>query len=63
MATSSITRNFVISGRDKVEAFATAIEKSSKDCVKSRNISAKQLKDPRDIKALMNKAKEKKING
>lgn len=63
MATSSITRNFVIKGKDKVEAFANALEESANAKVPSRKVSARQLTDPDKIKALMMKAKEKKANG
>ena len=31
MATSSITKNFVISGKEQVEAFADAIEAAAND--------------------------------
>ena len=60
MATSSITRNFVITGKDKVEAFANALEESANAFVSESKVSAKQLTDPDEIKALMMKAKEKK---
>ena len=63
MATSSITRNFIITGKDKGEAFATALEESANAYVPPRKVSAKQLTDPKEIKALMMKAKEKKANG
>ena len=60
MATSSITRNFVITGKDKVEAFANALEESANAFVSESKVSARQLTDPDEIKALMMKAKEKK---
>ena len=60
MATSSITRNFVITGKDKVEAFANALEESATAFVSESKVSARQLTDPDEIKALMMKAKEKK---
>ncbi|MEF2806709.1 MAG: hypothetical protein U0N27_08755 [Massilistercora timonensis] len=63
MATSSITRNFIITGKDKVEAFANALEESANAYVPPRKVSAKQLTDPKEIKALMMKAKGKKANG
>lgn len=63
MATSSITRNFIITGKDKVEAFANALEESANAYVSPRKVSAKQLTDPKEIKALMMKAKGKKANG
>lgn len=63
MATSSITRNFIITGKDKVEAFANALEESANAYVPLRKVSAKQLTDPKEIKALMMKTKGKKANG
>ena len=59
MPTSSITRNFVITGKDKVEAFANALEESAKADVPLREVSARQLTDPKEIKALMMKAKKR----
>ena len=55
MATSSITRNFVITGNDKVEAFANALEEFSNAFVPERKVSARQLTDSNEIKALMMK--------
>lgn len=58
MPTSSITRNFVITGKDKAEAFANALEESAKADVPLREVSARQLTDPKEIKVLMMKAKK-----
>ncbi len=63
MATSSITRNFVITGKEKVTAFANALEESANAHVTPRKVSARQLTDPKEIKTLMMKAKEKNANG
>ena len=41
MATSSITRNFVITGKDKVEAFANALEESANAFVSESKVSAR----------------------
>ncbi len=60
MPTSSITRNFVTTGKDKVEAFANALEESANAYVPLRKVSARQVTDPKEIKALMMKAKEKR---
>ena len=38
MPTSSITRNFVITGKDKVEAFVNALEESAKANVPLREV-------------------------
>ena len=48
MPTSSLTRNFVITGKDKVEAFVNALEESAKANVPLREVSARQLTDPID---------------
>ena len=60
MPTSSITRNFVIAGKDKVEAFVNALEESAKANVPLREVSARQLTDTKEIKALMMKKRYKK---
>lgn len=60
MPTSSLTRNFVITGKDKAEAFANALEESVKADVPLREVSARQLTDPKEIKALMMKKRYKK---
>ena len=60
MPTSSITRNFVITGKDKVKAFVNALEESAKANVPLREVSARQLTDPKEIKALMMKKRYKK---
>lgn len=56
--TSSITRNFVIAGKDKVETFANALEESANADVPLRKVAARQLTDPKKIKDLMMKAKK-----
>ena len=60
MPTSSITRNFVITGKDKVEASVNALEESAKANVPLREVSARQLTDTKEIKALMMKKRYKK---
>ena len=59
MPTSSITRNFVITGKNKVEAFVNALEESANADVPLRKVAARQLTDPKEIKALMMKAKKR----
>ena len=49
MATSSITKNFVISGQRQVEMFADAIEASANDQTPSIKVNATFLTDPKDI--------------
>ena len=58
MPTSSITRNFVITGKNKVEAFVNALEESANADVPLRKVAARQLTDPKEIKVLMMKAKK-----
>ena len=49
MAISSITRNFVISGKEQVEMFADAIERSANDCTPPPKVHANYLTDPAEI--------------
>ena len=58
MATSSITKNFVISGKEQVEAFADAIEAAANDKTPARKVSARVLTDPKDIAKFMQKRKK-----
>lgn len=44
MATSSITKNFVISGKRQVEMFADAIEASANDRPVRVPVAAKEIK-------------------
>ena len=55
MATSSITKNFVISGREQVEAFADAIEAAANDKTPVQKINARILTNPKDIAEFMKK--------
>lgn len=61
MATSSITRNFVIAGKQQVETFADAIEASANDRPVRMPVAAKQLKGKADL--LFLKEKREKANG
>ena len=61
MATSSITRNFVITGKRQVETFADAIEASANDRPVRIPVAAKQLKGKADL--LFLKEKREKANG
>ena len=58
MATSSITKNFVISGQRQVEMFADAIEASANDRTPRVPINATFLTDPKDIAKFMQKRKK-----
>ena len=59
MATSSITKNFVISGKQQAERFADAIEASYQESLtRDKNtapIRYRELKDPVEIQKLMEK--------
>ena len=59
MATSSITRNFIISGKEQVEMFADAIEASANDRPVRVPVAATFLTDPEEIKKLMAKRKQR----
>ncbi len=61
MATSSITKNFVISGKRQVEMFADAIEASANDRPVRIPVAAKQLKGKDDLMFL--RMKREKANG
>ena len=62
MATSSITKNFVISGKKQVEMFANAIEESYQESLTrpKNDISFKyrELRDSAEIQKLMEKWKK-----
>ncbi|MGN0325535.1 MAG: hypothetical protein ACI4DW_04445 [Lachnospiraceae bacterium] len=61
MATSSITKNFVVSGEKQVEIFANAIEESYQESLKRTQNTAsfryRELRDPAEIQKLMEKWK------
>ena len=61
MATSSITKNFVISGQKQVEMFAAAIEASANDRPVRTPVAARQLKGKDDLMFL--RMKREKANG
>ena len=58
MATSSITKDFVISGQRQVEMFANAIEASANDQTPPINVNATFLSNPKDIAKFMEKKKK-----
>ena len=58
MATSSITKNFVISGKDKVEAFADAIEAAANDKTPVQKVNARFLTNSKEIIEFMKKRKK-----
>ena len=63
MATSSITKNFVVSGQRQVEKFANAIEESYQESLHRAprpDLRSTHLRDSEEIKKFM--AKRKKTN-
>ena len=62
MATSSITKNFVISGQKQVEMFADAIEASANDRPVRIPVSAKEIKGEADLRAFMEMRKKANAN-
>ena len=63
MATSSITKNFVVSGSKQVEMFANAIEESYQESLRrtpASDLKITYLRGTEDIKNFM--AKRKKTN-
>lgn len=58
MATSSITKNFIISGQKQVETFANAIEKSYQESLHRSpdpDMEITYLQDPEEIKEFFKK--------
>ena len=59
MATSSITKNFIVSGEKQVEIFADAIEESYQESLKrpkdTTSIKYREIRDPEEIKKMMEK--------
>jgi hypothetical protein len=62
MATSSITKNFVISGQKQVEMFADAIEASANDRPVRIPVSAKEIKGEAELRAFMEMRKKANAN-
>lgn len=57
MATSSITKNFVISGEEQVELFLDALEASASSVASSVEVAVNQIHDPKEIKKFLGKRK------
>ena len=53
MATSSITKNFVISGKEQVEMFINAIEESAKNRPIRTPVAARQIKGEEELRKFM----------
>ena len=53
MATSSITKNFVISGKEQVGMFVNAIEESAKNRPIRKPVAVKFIKGEEELRELM----------
>ena len=53
MATSSITKNFVISGKEQVEMFINAIEESAKNRPVRIPVAAREITDEAELVEFM----------
>lgn len=62
MATSSITKNFVISGQKQVEKFVNAIEESAKNRPVHIPVSAREIKGEPELREMMRLRRQKRIN-
>ena len=62
MATSSVTKNFVISGKRQVEMFADAIEASANNRPNRISITAKEIKGEEQLRKFMKMRKRRDIN-
>ncbi|MBD5393181.1 MAG: hypothetical protein HDR71_02700 [Lachnospiraceae bacterium] len=67
MATSSIRKNFVISGKEQVEMFINAIEESAKNRPEHISVAASEITDEAELREMMKlrkmKIKEKENAG
>lgn len=63
MATSSITKNFVISGQEQVEKFIEAIEASAKDRPVRTPVAYHEITDEAELVEFMRLRKRNKENG
>lgn len=62
MATSSITKSFVISGKDQVEKFVDAIEKSEKNRPVRVPVASKEIKGEVALREFMEKMEKRKAS-
>ncbi len=63
MATSSITKNFVISGRKQVEMFVNAIEESAKNRPVRTPVAAKFVRDETELIEFLEKKEKADAGG
>ncbi len=62
MATSSIKKNFVISGREQVEMFVNAIEESAKNRPVRIPVAASEITDDTELMEFMKMRKKTNDN-
>ena len=62
MPTSSITKNFVISGKRQVEMFVNAIEASANNRPNRVSITVKEIKGEEQLRKFMKMRKQRNIN-
>ena len=62
MATSSITKNFIISGQKQVEMFVDAIEASANNRPVRTPVSARQIKGEAELRKFMEKRKKMDVS-
>ena len=61
MATSSITKHFVVSGKQQIEMFANALEESAKFVDSEPSVQVTELHGAKEIKEFLER--RKKANG
>ena len=59
MATSSITHNFVIEGKERVERFANAVEASWNEEVSEWPSTGREMPSPYELEKIMTKFMER----
>ena len=57
MATSSITKHFVVSGKDQIEMFANALEESAKFVEPEPSVQVTELHGAKEIKEFLERRK------
>ncbi len=62
MATSSITKNFVISGKEQVEMFVNAIEESAQNRPERTPIAAKFIRGEAEMLKFMEQWEKSNVN-
>lgn len=62
MATSSITKNFVISGKKQVETFVEAIEASANNRPNRTPVASRQIKGEEELRKFMETRKSMDVD-